>query len=47
MNKKTSQRLVSLDATKLQWFHDSKELDQGKFLGSIELRFVYNVIKSY
>ena len=39
--------MVSLDATKLQWFHDSKELDEGKFLGSIELRFVYNVIKSY
>ena len=47
VNKKTSPRLVTLDATKLQWFHDDGELQEGKFLGSIELRFVYNVIKSY
>ena len=47
VNKKTSRRLCTLDANKLQWFHDDKELQQGKFMGSIELRFIYNVIKSY
>ena len=47
VNKKTSDRLVTLDANKLQWFHDDTELQSGDFLGSIELRFIYNVIKSY
>ena len=26
VNKKTSKRLVSLDSTKLQWFHNDLEL---------------------
>ena len=48
LNKKTSERLCTLDAAKLQWFHDDAELQAGKtVLGSIELRFIYNVIKSY
>ena len=47
VNKKTSKRLVTLDAQRLQWYHDDSELQADKYLGSIELRFIYNVIKSY
>ena len=47
INKNTSERLCTLDAEKLQWFHDDHELQTGKYLGSIELRFVYSVLKSY
>ena len=47
MNKKTEPRLVVLNGKELSWYHNENELWDRKPLGTIELEFIYNIIKSY
>lgn len=47
VNKNIELRIVSLNQYCLKWFHDNeREFEIDKYMGKVELPFIYNVVKS-